>query len=86
MDEMGPSDPEMSRDPDEEETGFMDDSDNMYETSGGAKMPDGLDEGNLAFNDYHDWVVAGFTAERSKYSRPGNLEFRVAKSGKLWVK
>ena len=77
MDEMlGLLDPETSRNPDEEETGFMDNFDEMDEIpstmppwAGGAEMPDGLDEGNLASNDYRDRVVARFTAERSKYSR-----------------
>ena len=69
MDEMGPSDPEMSRDPDEEETGFMDDFDEMDEApstmppwASGLEMPDGLDEENLASNDDRDRVVARFEA------------------------
>ena len=91
---FGLFDPETSRDPDEEETGFMDDFDEMDETqstmphawAGGAEMPDELDEENLASNDDRDRVVARFAAERSKYSRPANLEFKVAKSGELLVK
>ena len=94
MDElMDPLDPETSCDPDEEETGFMDNFDEMDEIpstmppwAGGAEMPDGLDEENLASNDDRDRVVARFEAEQSKYSRPANLEFKVAKSGELWVK
>ena len=94
MDEMlGLFDPETSRNPIEEETGFMDDFDEMDETpptmpqwAGGLEMPDGLDEENLAFDDDRDRVVARFEAERSKYSRPANLEFKVAKSGELLVK
>ena len=64
--------PETSRDPVEEETGFMDDFDEMDETpptmpqwAGGLEMPDGLDEENLASNDDRDRVVARFEAERS---------------------
>ena len=81
------------RDPDEEETGFMNDFDEMDEApsttppwASGLEMPDGLDEENLASNDDRDRVVARFKAERSKYVRPANLEFKVAKSGDLWVK
>ena len=85
--------PEVLRNTDEEETAFMDDFDIMYEApstttswAGGAEMPDGLDEENLASNDYRDQVVTQFIAERSKYSRQADLEFKVSKSGDLWVK
>ena len=93
MDKMGPLDPEMSGDPHEEETGFMDDFDRMDETpstmpqwAGGLEMPDGLDEENLAYDDGRDRVVPRFEAGRSKCSWPANLEFKVAKSGELLVK
>ena len=79
--------------PDEEEAEFMDDSDDMHEApstspsrAGGAEMPDRLDEENFACNDYRNGVVARFIAERSKYSRPADLEFKVSTSGDLWVK
>ena len=49
-------------------------------------MPDVLYEGDLASNDYQDSVVARFTAERSKYTRPARLEFKASKTGDLWVK
>ena len=70
----------------EEETEFMDDLENTHEAlsttppwAGGAEMPDGLYEGDLASNDYQDSVVARFTAERSKYARPARLEFKAWK-------
>ena len=49
----------------------------------GADMSDGK---NLASKDHHDQVVVRFIEERSKFSRPANLEFKVSTSGELWVK
>ena len=67
MDVLGPLDTEEWGDAHEEETSFTDDFDDTYEPpsttpswAGVAEKPVGLDEENLAFNDYCDRVVTRF--------------------------